>query len=251
VAPRLKASVFLHRTSGGRLAVIGLLLVLEPGACAPTGSSTSVAAEARAVPVERESRHRPVFQTALVRILDVRVPAGDTTAYHVHAHRMVGVALVDARTWFQSPGAPPDPAVVPRAVPYVFDNWAGPLPYTHRVANVDTVPLHYLVAELLAPSHTDTPALRDTPARRMVKEGTLARVYQVTLAPHAATESHTHAAPGLTVLATAGMLVEEGSTFGAAGVAGPGRWVWRNPAHTHVLRNTGTATLTVYELDWR
>ena len=227
------------------------VLLLGLSTCAPAPSSAPVPAESRVVPVEREPRHRPVFQNDLVRILDVRVSPGDTTAYHVHAHRLIGVALLDARTWFQSLGAQPDPPVMPRAVPYLFDNWAGPLPYTHRGANVDSVPLHYLVAEQLAPSPTDAPALADTPTRRMVKEGALGRVYEVTLAPHTATEPHTHAAPGLTLLATPGTLVDQGSAPAAVGGTGAERWSWRNPGHRHVLRNAGAAAVTVYELDWR
>lgn len=227
------------------------LLLFGLSACVPAGSSAPVSADRRVVPVEQEPRHRPVFENRLVRVLDVRVPAGDTTAYHIHAHRLIGVALLDARTWFQSLGAAPGQAVMPRAVPYLFDNWAGPLPYTHRVANVDSVPLHCIVAERLVPAPTDAPALSDTPTRRLVKDGALGRVYQVTLAPHEATERHTHPAPGLTVLATSGTLADEGSAPAAAGGTGAGRWSWRNPGHQQVLRNEGTAAVTVYELDWR
>jgi len=82
----------------------------------------------------------------------VRVPPGETTGYHVHADRMVGIAVQDARTWAQVLGAPPGAVAAPRAAPGIFDNWSQTLPYTHRVANVDTVPLHYVVAEWLARS---------------------------------------------------------------------------------------------------
>ena len=227
------------------------LLALGLGACAPARRSMPVTADTRVVPVEQEPRHRPIFQNRMVRVLDVRVQPGDTTGYHVHAYRLIGMALLDARTWFQPLGAQPNPPVTPRAVPYLFDNLAGPLPYTHRVANADSVPLHYLVAERLASSSIDGPALPDTPTRRMVKDGILARVYQVTLAPQAATEPHTHTAPGLTVLATPGTLADEGNAPAALGGTDAGRWSWRNPAHQHVLRNEGAAAVTVYEIDWR
>ena len=95
----------------------------------------------------QEPRHRLVFQSPLVRVLDVRLPPGDTTAYHIHAARMVGVAVQGPRVWSQAPGAPPGPIATPEAAPYVFDNWSQTLPYTHRVANVDTLPMHYVVAE--------------------------------------------------------------------------------------------------------
>src|SRR4029453_4153281 len=111
-----------------------------------------------------------------------------------------------------------------------------------RVANVDSVPIRYIVAEQLSRSGVDTPALPDAPTRRLVKEGPTGPVYQVTLAPHTATELHTHAAPGLTVLAIAGTLADEGNAPAATGGTGPGRWIWRNSAHQHLLRNNGTDT---------
>jgi hypothetical protein len=227
----------------------GLLLALA--ACAPAAGPASPGTDRRAVPVEQEPRHRPVFANDMVRVLDVWFGPGDTTAYHVHSNRLVGVAVRDARTWTQSLGAEPDTAVNAAPVPYVFDNWSRAVPYTHRLANVDSVPIHYIVAERLGDWSGDAPALPDTPTRRLVKEGPFGRVYQVTLSAHAATEQHTHVAPGLTVLATAGALGAEGSPSAAAGGRGAGHWAWRGAGHRHVLRNDGPAALTLYEIDWR
>lgn len=213
----------------------------QPGASGPGGAFQ---------PVFQEPRHRLVFQTPLVRVLDVRIPPGDTTAYHLHAARMVGIAVKGARIWTQAPGAPPGPISEPPAVPYVFDNWSQSLPYVHRVANVDTVPLHYVVAEWLARSGPEAAAIPAGPDRRLIEEGPTARVYQITLKPGAATDPHTHAAPGLTVQGSAGVLSEEGSPE-ASGGAGAGSWSWREARYRHVLRNEGSTPLVVYEIDWR
>jgi hypothetical protein len=194
--------------------------------------------------------HQLVFQTPLVRVLDVRVAAGDTTAYHVHVNRLVGIAVQDARTWTQVRGAPAGAVKDPPATPSVFDNWSQTLPYTHRVANVDTVPLHYIVAEWLRRSGTDTPALPDAPGRRLVKEGPTSRVYQITLAPGQGTGPHTHTAPGLTVQGNNGALVEDGRPR-ARGGSSAGSWSWHDAQYRHVLQNQGTTPLIVYELDWR
>ena len=85
--------------------------------------------------------HRLVYRNPMVRVLDVRIPAGDTTAYHVHDAPMVGIVVQDARIWSQTPGAPPGPVRTPPPSPSVFTNWTQSLPYTHRVGNVDSVPL--------------------------------------------------------------------------------------------------------------
>lgn len=203
-----------------------------------------------AVPVYEETRHRLVFRNSLVRVLDVRLPPGDTTAYHVHVERLVGIAVRDARIWTQVPGAPPSPVATPAATPYVFENWSQTLPYTHRVANVDTLPMHYVVAEWLARSGPEVPALPDGPSRRLLKEGPTARVYEITLAPGTATEPHTHATPGLVVLGTAGTLSEERSPR-AKGGTGAGSWSWREATDRHVLRNGDHSRVIVYEIDWR
>jgi hypothetical protein len=195
--------------------------------------------------------HRLVYHSPLVRVMDVRIPPGDTTAYHVHADRMVGVAVQDARVWYQAPGAPPDATTTPRATPYAFENWSQSLPYAHRVANVDTVPLHYVVAEWRGRTGPDVPALPDGPTRRLLKESPTVRVYEIRLSPGAATEPHTHAAPGLVVQGTAGVLAEEGGSSSARGGTGGGRWAWREAPGRHVLRNDGAAGLTIYEVDWR
>jgi quercetin dioxygenase-like cupin family protein len=226
------------------------LALLAAAACghAPRQGAPGVAAEV--VPVYREPMHREVFHSPLVRVLDVRIPPGDTTAYHLHAAPLVGIAVQDARIWSQLAGAPPGPVSALQATPYVFDNWSQTLPYTHRVANADTLPLHYVVAEWLARSGPDAPALPDGTSRRLIKQAPTIRVYQITLAPGGATDPHTHATPGLTVLGTAGAVSEDGSPQ-ARGGSGAGSWSWREAPYRHMLRNDGPAPMVIYEIDWR
>jgi hypothetical protein len=226
------------------------LFLLGVAACGHAAPQPTANAAGRDVPVYQEPMHRLVFQSPLVRVLDVRVSAGDTTAYHVHANRLVGVAVQDVRTWSQVKGAPPSPVKPAPATPYVFDNWSQTLPYTHRVANADTVPLHYVGAELLTRSGADAPALPDGPNRRLTKEGPAGRVYQITLAPGLATELHTHATPGLVVQGNEGVLSDDGHPR-ASGGKGPGSWSWHEAQYRHGLRNDGSTQLIVYEIDWR
>jgi hypothetical protein len=173
---------------------ISALLLLGLPACSHAARPPTLDANAPPdVPVYREPMHRLVFQNSLVRVLDVRLLPGDTTAYHVHSDRMMGIAVQDARIWIQPKSAPPSPVQVPPPTPHLLDNWSQTLPYTHRVANVDTLPLHYVVAEWRAASGADGPALPDGPSRRLIKEGPTTWVYQITLMPGRATEPHTHA----------------------------------------------------------
>src|SRR4026208_826876 len=90
----------------------GLLLVVAATlACGrPSPAPTPTTSSREAVPVYQEPMHRLVYRNPMVRILDVRIPAGDTTAYHVHAAPMVGIVVQDARLRGQGPRAPPGPA---------------------------------------------------------------------------------------------------------------------------------------------
>jgi quercetin dioxygenase-like cupin family protein len=230
-----------------RLTAPALLLVLGTGGCSRTGIPPANGA----VPVAEEPRHRPVFRNDIASVLDVRVSAGDTTGYHTHADRNVGVTIQSARTWAQPLGGRPGSIQPAGGAGELFDNWSQALPYTHRVGNADAVPFHYVVGEWLGSSGRACVAPPDGDSRRVVKDGPQFQVIEVRLAPHAATAAHTHACPGLLVLATDGALVEDGPRAAARGGAGAGSWVWHGADHQHALRNTGEGPLTIIEIDWR
>lgn len=103
------------------------------------------------VQVSKEPMHRPVLENKYVRILDVEVKKGDTTAFHIHstpsmfvyrssvtiATQVKGEKWVKEKTetgkaWFRS--FSPDSLV-------------------HRVANADSLPLLVNDIEILNPYH--------------------------------------------------------------------------------------------------
>jgi quercetin dioxygenase-like cupin family protein len=206
----------------------------------------------QAVQVYREPFHHPVFQNALVRVLDVRVPAGDTTAYHVHADHHIAVVILGARTWDQKMGDTATSSVsAPLPVGGVFDNASDTIPYTHRVGNADTTAFRYLVAQILAPSGTVSNALPASSGLGFDRETMGARIYRVTLAPGQSTPRHRHGAPGLTVQVGAGKLRIDG-TFpaGHSRESGAGAWWWRGAGVEHTLRNIGAEAVDIIEIDW-
>jgi hypothetical protein len=235
----------------GTVCGIPLLVAAAAGCHRAAPSSSPSAVVGAPVPVYREPMHRLVYRNPLVRVLDVRIPPDDTSAFHVHSAPMVGVAIQDARVWYQAPGAAPGPVTTPKPTPFVFTNWAQSLPYTHRVANVDRVPLHYVVAEWLARSGRDVPPFPDDDTRRLIEESPNLRVYRITLESHASTWAHTHLGPGLVVQGTAGALGDDGGARARGGGSGAGSWSWREEPYRHQLRNNGTTKIEVYEIDWR
>lgn len=228
-----------------------ILLLLALGGPALSAQDRSPAAED--VAVFREPRHHLVFQGRFVRVLDVRVPPGDTTLYHVHADPHVGVMIATARTWGQARGAPASAVdSLADSIGTILDNANEQLPYSHRVGNADTVAFRYVVGQLLAPSGIAAPILPPSSGVRLERETPRARVYRVTLAPGESTRAHRHLQPGLTVQVGAGSLRLEGTTPEAKSPSdGAGAWWWRRAGTQHALRNVGAAPVEVVEIDWR
>lgn len=233
----------------GLIALVALLSACR--ASSPPHSEPSRLVVEPAVPVYEEPRHRPVFQNRFVRVLNVVIPAGETTGYHTHAAPIAGAVIEDARSWSQIQGASPGEVGPVRAAGDVIENWDAGLPYTHRVGNVDSVPIHYVVGEWLASPSIEAAPLPETSSRHLVREGAVARVYRILLAPGESTEPHTHAAPGLTIQVTAGPVDDTGAAPAASGGHGAGAWRWRDPGYLHVLRNRGERPVLVMEIDWR
>ncbi len=205
---------------------------------------------ATAVPVTQEPRHHPVYENPLVRVLEVRVPAGDTALWHTHADPHIGVVIESARGWGQPAGGVA--ADDPRKVGDIIDNARNILPYTHRVGNSDTVAYRYVIGQFLGASGIAAPALSPTGTLRFESENAHARVYRVTLGPGQSTGSHRHAQPGLTIQVTAGALKVDGAPAVAKSPAsGAGAWWWRGAGEDHTLRNTGATTIQLVEIDWK
>lgn len=53
------------------------------------------------VPVSQEPRHHKVLDNGHIRLLDVQIPPGDTTQFHIHATPSIFVVLTNAKTGSQ------------------------------------------------------------------------------------------------------------------------------------------------------
>ena len=93
----------------------------------------------QSVPVHEEPRHHLVLENEAAYVLDVQIPAGDTTLYHTHADPIFYVSIATSRTRSQSidrqwmgPGTGPvrSPGWAMSNIRYVDR------PVTHRINNV-------------------------------------------------------------------------------------------------------------------
>ena len=98
--------------------------------------------------IDLEPHHHVVLKNQYVKVMDVRIDPGDTTAYHTHAHDTVFIHLSDSATQAQIRGKDWDPAHPSKPGEVNFDN-DSQHPFTHRVKNTGTTPFHVLDIELL------------------------------------------------------------------------------------------------------
>ena len=101
------------------------------------------------VQVSKEPRHKNALENKYLRLLDVKLPPGDTTLFHIHSTASVFLHFTNTMVGTQIKGQEWKKA----------KNIAGTASYrsflndtlVHRVSNMDTVPFHVTDVELLSP----------------------------------------------------------------------------------------------------
>ncbi len=136
--------------------------------------STIISAQ---VPVREEPRHHPVLENKYIRILDVWLPPGDTTMFHVHEIPSLFVILSNTLTNSQVKGKDWDIASLGKAGTTWYRSFAeGAL--IHRVCNTDSIPFHVNDIEIL--SSFDANTILEPLPFKVLFENNRAIAYQLT-----------------------------------------------------------------------
>lgn len=208
--------------------------------------ASAVAAEAP-IPVVKEPRHKTTFENEYLRVIDVRVPAGDVTLYHVHVLPSVVVYLAKAtnrtQTWGESTSTPR--SVSPGESRYVpYDE----KPLTHQGSNPGPALFHVLDIELLKPAPSGTPAPAAAPAgAKLSWEEKRVRTYNVSVEAGGQAEFPANASAHL-VIGIAGD-VRATTAKGAPRQLGNGEFEFLPPQARVQLNNTGKAKAEVVVLE--
>ncbi|MEX6690077.1 hypothetical protein QTN47_21390 [Danxiaibacter flavus] len=101
------------------------------------------------VPVHEEPRHHLVFQNTEIRMLNVLIPPGDTSQYHIHKTPSVFIFFTSTNTGSQLQGktATSGKSAAGRIL---FENLASPNIRVHRVWNADKDTFHVMDVEVLS-----------------------------------------------------------------------------------------------------
>jgi hypothetical protein len=136
------------------------------------------------VPVRNEPRHHNIFDNGTVRILDVHIPPGDTSLFHIHATSSVFLVLSERKTGSQVISEE-DRSKSP--IPHYGNIWFEGFytqPRIHRVWNSDTAEFHVMDIELTKKNHISP----DPPIRQngfvFLFEEIPVRAYRLTLIAH-------------------------------------------------------------------
>jgi hypothetical protein len=100
------------------------------------------------VQVSKEPRHKPVLENNYLRLLDVWLPPGDTTLYHIHSTPSLFIYLNEAKisSQIKGQGWVNDQSVTG----FTWYNPFSPDSLVHRVCNTDKISFHVNDIEILS-----------------------------------------------------------------------------------------------------
>ncbi len=133
------------------------------------------------VPVSKEPRHHLVLENDKVRILNVLLPPGDTTQYHVHSTPSVFIPFTKTHTGSQRMNEKPEYGTSAAGNVW-FEDLSEPHIKIHRVWNMDTSVFHVMDIELLAKEKSFVINPPDIPHTHLQIDTPWARVYSIQLA---------------------------------------------------------------------
>jgi hypothetical protein len=225
--------------SGGVVSLVAAFLL--------TGGLSSLlqlTSGAEPVPVDQEPRHRIVFANADLRVLEVNVPAGDTTLEHRHDRDLVTVNIENGPTRTREPGGEWGGTRTRDVGAVNITEYTG-MSQAHAVQNVGARAYRLTgIENLRQGGWTMYPGTVD-PEARVVAEGRAFRAYEVRLGA-GRRAVHTHPVPVVVVL------VEGGPVYVPPdlGLRNPGEWVLVPAGSSHVFA-AGSMAARIAEVEVR
>jgi|CXWL01.1.fsa_nt_gi hypothetical protein len=177
--------------------VCGIFALLVSASCTVRGP----------VPVEQEPRHALVFENADLRVLDVRIPPGESTLAHRHANDLLSVCLSPSEVRTRMPSSDWD-AVGPRRQmgDASLTEYTGK-PGTHTAQNVGADPYRLIAVENLGTTWSEK-ASATAPDMPVLQDG---RAFQALAIEFTATirrVQRLHAVPVVVVLTHGAVSIE-------------------------------------------
>jgi quercetin dioxygenase-like cupin family protein len=209
--------------------------------------------EDQPVPIVKAPFHVPLWQNDYVTLLNVNVPPGRTTGYHIHSSDSVSVNIEAAAMTNQNYGSnevsKPSVGEAGRTTffPYTKEGMR-----THKATNAGPTPFHNISFILRHPgpdgSHPSSRA--GVQGWTEVMDNERVRGWRVILQPGQSTGEITQTAPGIRIVVHGGVMAEIVPGAADRGMAPhAGDAIWQEPGQTRAVKNTGTTPIEFLEFE--
>jgi quercetin dioxygenase-like cupin family protein len=225
---------------------LGLILIFASAGCAQTRRE---AADPAAPPVEHASFHQLVFANEDFAVLNNRYPPGGDSEFHTHYRDIFYVVIQSAPQSGQRVGQPltAAPLVQFGAAGYSAN---GLEPRVHRIVNSDEGPSQFIVVELRRPGpRGDAVSSRESPYVQIVDNERM-RAWRLVLEPGQSVPIISQGGNGIRVVVRGGLLTTSTSDLPDQTLfLRAGDFAVQNGGSTRALRNTGTETIELVEIE--
>lgn len=214
-----------------------MLRLIAPVGIACLGAAA--VAFAQGSPANAEAHHKRALYTNDIRVFDVLVPPGETTADHVHEFDMATVILADGTLQIRRNDQDVSAAGAAGRGTVIVSEQTG-TPATYRIQNTGSTPYHVLEIENMREGGGWlTPKLLTAPATSVQKESRAFTVYDVTLKADTPEVAHVHTWSTVVILIDG--LFEAGGIGGEdpLRIARPGQWLPFPRGQSHTLKPLG------------
>jgi hypothetical protein len=219
-------------------------------------SAANAQIEDKPVRMEKAPFHIPVFENDYLILLNVNIPPGRNTGYHIHYADSVSVNLMPASQTNQNYGSSEvsAPGTGGEGAPgrVTFTNVTKDGPRTHKASNVGPTPFHN-ISFIFKKAGADGKTVSDrggVSGFTQIMDNARVRAWRVILEPGQSTGQITQSAPGLRVYVHGGVLAEVIPGDADRGMAPyDGDLIWKDAGETRSIKNTGTTRLEFIEFE--
>lgn len=211
--------------------------------------------EDKPVPMDKAPFHIPVFSNEHLIVLNVNIPPGRNTGYHIHYADSVSVNLTPASQTNQNYGSeqvgPPGTGGDGEPGRATFTDVRKNGPRTHKASNVGPTPFHNI--SFILKDHAPNGPVSDrsgVAGYTQVMDNARLRAWRVSLKPGESTGQIRQTAPGLRVYIHGGVLAEVVPGSADRGMAPyEGDFIWQDAGQTRAVKNTGTTLIEFVEFE--
>jgi hypothetical protein len=212
--------------------------------------------EEKPVPMDKAPFHIPVFANDYIILLNVNIPPGRNTGYHIHYADSVSVNLTPASQTSQNYGSSEvsAPGTGGDGEPgrATFTDVTKNGPRTHKATNVGPTPFHNIsfILKDRGPAKNTLSDRAGVTGYTQVMDNARLRAWRVVLKPGETSGQITQTAPGLRVYVHGGVLAEVVPGSADRGMAPyDGDFIWQDAGQTRAVKNTGTTVIEFVEFE--